>query len=57
MSLTRQHFQAIAEAINHMELKDEQDRYIVARDIADQFRRFNSGFDRKRFYEACGVGA
>lgn len=59
--MTRQHFNAIAEAL--AETRNDQwgdtDRTnavdMVARSLAARLGRFNSGFDRERFLEACGV--
>ena len=56
--MTRKHFTALAEA-----LKRERPNGCVAssvqwiaevRAIADVCRSFNPGFDRERFYAACG---
>lgn len=54
-SLTRQHFQAIADAIAGTDVSPEIRRQ-VAMNLAGVLRRFNPRFDRERFVTAA-VGA
>lgn len=61
MSMSRQHFQAIADAIKESHTPDEtalerQAIDAVAMNVASACKRFNSGFDRARFLAACKVG-
>jgi hypothetical protein len=51
-SLTRQHFQAIADGIASAGL-DQAARWAVARSIAAELARFNDRFDRERFLTAA----
>lgn len=64
-SMTRQHFQAIADAVK--ETKDYFERLdnnpspdevieTVAQELMREVRRFNPSFDRDRFLTACGFG-
>ena len=56
--MTRKHFQAFAEALK----RERPDSCLAShvqwtaevRAIADVCRSFNPGFDRERFYTACG---
>ena len=71
-SMTRKHFQAIADAIRGCVYLDESEitamredgidavtaqRENIAFAIADALRQFNPAFDRERFLKACGVDA
>lgn len=53
-SMTRQHFEAIAEAISTIE--GDNLRRKVANKLCPVFLRFNSSFDKRKFKEACRVG-
>jgi hypothetical protein len=63
LSMTRQHFEAIAETLKGC--KPPNDRYTgdaallqwnrMALDFADMCARSNGGFDRARFLKACGM--
>ena len=60
MSMTKQHFQAIADTFKgQLEISHSDMRRAgiiqTARDMADTMRRFNSRFDRSRFLAACGL--
>ena len=70
MSMTRQHFKAIASAMECVKsrLNDRSERYsmaqltamqemhaAIAKEVALELRTFNRNFDRDRFLEACGV--
>lgn len=52
--MTRKHFEALAESIRFMELDYGTKRH-VAEHVANVCKQFNSGFERQRFLEACGV--
>ena len=58
MSMTRQHFELIADVINtsRLYLSDAQ-RKELASDFAAQLRRTNPNFDHAKFIEACGARA
>lgn len=62
--MTRQHFQAIADAFKEcMELSEDQLRPDIRKDalrraaieVSGNISKFNPNFDRVRFLEACGV--
>jgi hypothetical protein len=61
MSLTRKHFQAMAEAINAeaKSLDIGSEEYLVVRriafDLATMSKADNPNFDRAKFMKACGV--
>lgn len=50
--MTRKDFVLIAEAINHLDLKDENKEYI-AKEFADELKRTNIAFDKQKFIDAC----
>jgi len=56
MTLTRQHFQLIADAIRVTNFTNPQDRIALASEFARKLADTNPNFDRTRFLTACGVG-
>ncbi len=63
--MTRKHFIAIANAVNDSRPSEgASDGLImniqadwIAKNMADEFAKFNDNFDRDRFLVACGVTA
>jgi hypothetical protein len=56
MSMTRQHFVAVADAINDVGDANRGNADVllqVAQGLAAQFATFNPNFDRARFIAAC----
>lgn len=55
--MTRKHFNAIAEDINHRyrcaEPSARWELVTLASDLATTFKKFNPNFDRFKFIEAC----
>jgi hypothetical protein len=54
MTLTRQHFQLIADVVKRTNV-DDTTRKALAYDFAFELRRTNPKFDTNRFLVACGV--
>lgn len=56
MSMSRIHFKAIATTIHAQKAyMSPQHHYMLASDMADTLQRFNAGFKRAQFLEACGA--
>ena len=53
ITMTRKHFQAIADTI--AEIENTFERENVALKFAKMLPQFNGMFDRQKFLEACGV--
>lgn len=51
--MSRKHFQLLADEIKL--IIDMHTRRICASSVADACKKANPGFDRHRFYQACGV--
>ena len=56
--MTRQHFEAIAYAINHRFTSAVDDSAIyeieqIAVDLANEFEKFNENFNRSKFLSVC----
>lgn len=51
--MTKRHFQALADEIAN--ISDDTARLAAARAVARACARFNSAFDRGRFFRACNV--
>jgi hypothetical protein len=58
-SMTRKHFQALADLVDYARnedmFADAETAKDFANDLADLCRGFNNNFNRERFLEACGV--
>lgn len=54
MSMSRKHFQALADCIKSLPVSEEV-RSVVASRMADTLKVFNPSFNRDRFLRACGV--
>ncbi len=55
MTLTRQHFQLVADLLrNNVRHRIRHPEYtFVCEEVADQLEQFNAAFDRRRFFDAC----
>lgn len=51
--MTKKHFVAAANIVS--EIRDRDERTVVARNFADFFVQFNDRFNRDKFLEACNV--
>jgi hypothetical protein len=54
MTMTRQHFQLIADVLHDAGLTDEDRKYLSTL-FANKLATTNPNFDRTRFLKACGV--
>jgi hypothetical protein len=56
MTLTRQHFQLIADVVkDSIGYSTPDSRNVLAREFANKLASTNPNFDRARFLVACGV--
>ncbi|MGB1975000.1 MAG: hypothetical protein ACPHQD_13265 [Vibrio toranzoniae] len=55
MTLTRQHFQLVADLLrNNARHRMRNPEYVLmCEEVADQLEQFNAAFDRDRFVDAC----
>lgn len=56
MTLTRQHFQLIADVLKRAKFNTtELGHRTICEDFADELAKTNPNFNRRRFLTACGV--